>query len=154
MNEHGHIDFVRKENVIILKAEGPWNQLTVDRYASLYKDLVTPLLGSDWASLVIMYGESLMYPQAEAELLRSSKWRVKNGLKALAYVILDSDIRLTIINQSKHVYEKANVNHAFFNDIDSAISWLESNGFEVDQEYLEQKPNWHSHPEDKKAWSI
>ncbi len=154
MNEHGRIDFVRKGNVIILRAEGPWNQVTLTRYANSYKKLVTPLLGNDWASLVVMYGESLMFPEAEAEILRSTKWRVKNGLKALAYVILDSDIRLTIINQSKHVYDAAKLNHQFFNNTESAISWLESQGFSVDQEYIDQPPIWQRRGPDIKAWSI
>ncbi|MBT0585406.1 hypothetical protein KIU71_03185 [Alteromonas sp. SM 2104] len=78
-----------------------------------------------WGQLSCLYGESLMPPSAYAIFVKQIRIRQQAGLLALAVVIRDSDVARTIKNQLTAAYEDVGVDYAFFDDIDSALPWLQ-----------------------------
>jgi hypothetical protein len=131
--EHGEYVVGRCDQVILLRARGPWNDETLKRGShefSLHSQKLTE--GKPWAQLSCLYGESIMPPWTFKHFVYHTKIRKDQGLSALAVVILDSDIEATIKQQLSQAYSEVEISHSFFNNVDASIKWLNQQGFELE----------------------
>lgn len=132
MIEHGEYVVGRSEQVILFRARGPWNDETLKRGShefSLHSQQLTK--GKPWAQLSCLYGESIMPPWTFKHFVYHTNIRKEQGLSALAVVILDSDIEATIKQQLSQAYSEVGIAHAFFNNMEASINWLNDQGFAV-----------------------
>jgi hypothetical protein len=101
-------------------------------------------LSKPWGSLSCLYGESLMPPSTFKSFAKHTLIRKSMGLKALAVVILDSDITNTIKRQLTPAYHAADLEFAFLSDIESAIVWLSDINVSLDKQQVIQFYQQHS----------
>ncbi|GGW93624.1 hypothetical protein [Alteromonas halophila] len=131
--EHGLYEAGVFGQVVTFAARGPWNDETLRRGTREMGAIIRSLdLTKPWCQLSCLYGEPLMQPSVYSYFLEQSKIRLQLGLSVLAIVIKDSDIENTIRHQLKSAYSAANIEHEFFNDIESAIQMMQSAGFSLD----------------------
>lgn len=131
--EHGRYEVASFNQVLAFAARGPWNDETLRRGSREMGDIINGLdLTKPWCQVSCLYGESLMQPSVYEYFVHQTKIRKKLGLSVLAIVILDSDIAATIKQQLTNAYGSANIDHEFFNDIDSALTMVENTGFKVE----------------------
>ena len=125
MREHGDYESGRSEQLILFAARGPWNDETLRRGSRLLGEYIAELDRSKpWGQLSCLYGESLMPPSAYAIFVKQTKIRKQAGMQALAIVVRHSEITLTIKAQLTNAYTDADIDHAFFDDIETASHWL------------------------------
>ena len=143
--EHGDYVVSRSQQTIMFSARGPWNDETMVRGAKEMGKNISQLdLSKPWGTLSCLYGESLMPPSTYKSFAKHTLIRKSMGLKALAIVILDSDIAYTIESQLTPAYLAADVEFAFLPDIHSAITWLSGIGLSLDKQQVEQFFQLHS----------
>ena len=126
-NLHGEITTSVSEQLLLVSARGPFNdeamRVSVGEMSkninSIIKSAKTPSVR--WAHLTVLHGESLMPPSTFDIFIKQTKIRRARGMVFLAVIIKDSDITRTIHHQLRYCYEKAEINFAFFDDIDSAL---------------------------------
>lgn len=148
-NEHGEYVVDRSRQTIMFSARGPWNDETMKRGAKEMGDSIAKLdLSKPWGTLSCLYGESLMPPSTYQSFVKHTLIRKSMGLKALAVVILDSEIANTIKSQLVPAYEEAGLQFAFLSDVNSACTWLSEVNVELDKQQVEQffTKNAFSHP--------
>lgn len=137
--EHGDYIVGRSQQTIMFAARGPWNDETMKRGSKEMGENISQLdLSKPWGTLSCLYGESLMPPSTYQSFAKHTLIRKSKGLKALAVVILDSDIAHTIESQLKPAYQAAELEFAFLPDISSAIAWLSSTDVSLDKQQVEQ----------------
>jgi hypothetical protein len=129
----------------MFSARGPWNDETMIRGAKEFGMNISQLdLSKPWGTLSCLYGESLMPPSTYKSFAKHTLIRKSMGLKALAVVILESDIAYTIESQLTPAYEAADLEFAFLPDIPSAIAWLSNIDVSLDKQQVEQFFKLHS----------
>ncbi|WP_339722617.1 hypothetical protein [uncultured Paraglaciecola sp.] len=143
--EHGDYVVSRSLQTIMFSARGPWNDETMKRGAREMGENIAQLdLSKPWGTLSCLYGESLMPPSTFNSFAKHTLIRKSMGLKALAVVILDSDIANTIKNQLTPAYQEADLKFAFLPDINSAIAWLSEINLDLEQQQVQQFFEKHS----------
>lgn len=131
--EHGRFEVASFKQVLSFSARGPWNDETLRRGSREMGEVINSLdLSKPWCQISCLFGESLMQPSVYDYFVKQTVVRKKLGLSILAIVVRDTDIAATIKRQLTDAYGAANIDHEFFNDIDSALSMLEKTGFEID----------------------
>lgn len=131
--EHGRFEVASFKQVLSFSARGPWNDETLRRGSREMGEVINNLdLTKPWCQISCLFGESLMQPSVYNYFVKQTAVRKSLGLSVLAIVILESDIASTIKRQLSTAYGSANIDHEFFNDIDSALNMLQNAGFEVD----------------------
>lgn len=137
--EHGDYVVGRSLQTILFAARGPWNDETMIRGSKEMAENMAKLdLSKPWGTISCLYGESLMPPSTYKSFAKHTLIRKSKGLKALAVVILDSDIAFTIESQLTPAYQNADIEFAFLPDINSAIDWLSGIDVRLDKQQAEQ----------------
>ena len=128
---HGSYDIKIEDNILIVNARGPFNELLVQQFDRDIKGSIEHFKGKVWGSLVTYYGNGIFTPEAEEELVSITRYRVKHGMIVNASVFLESQHADLQQMQLRRVYQSCNVTFHSFSDSDSAKQWL--------QRYLEQR---------------
>ncbi|MDP5029603.1 hypothetical protein [Paraglaciecola sp.] len=137
MFEHGDYVVGINQQVLLFVGRGPWNdEALIDGAKKLGKEIQHLDLTLPWAQLSCLVGECLMPPSTFDGFVYHSKIRKEKGLACLAIVILESDISNTIKQQLGAAYRQAEIEHQFFNSIESAIEWLAQQHFQLDRPAL------------------
>ncbi len=126
---HGSYVLQVSGNILVIDAEGPWDEVAVNQYKRDIQLCVDRLKGDDWAFLGYLHGASVLPPQAEADLTASAQSRVKQGMKVSALIIKESSVPSLTKDQFERIYAKAKVECAFFEEEAKAMEWLNSKGY-------------------------
>jgi len=127
---HGSYDLNFENNILHIKAEGPFNEDILERFHNDTHEIIKQQIAKQWVSLVTYKGNGIFTPDAETALVKLMKHRARNGMIANASVIQESihpDLQQT---QLSRVYQKAKIRSHFFSDEKSAKNWL--------KEYLQE----------------
>lgn len=77
-----------------------------------------------------------MPPSTFNHFVKHTKIRKSRGLRTLAIIIKDSDIKATIKNQLSDAYIQAEIAHGFFEDFEEARNWLKQREFVLSEEKM------------------
>ena len=144
--EHGDYSVSLSLQTIMLSARGPWNDESLLLGGKAMRKNIGQLdLNKPWGCLSCLYGESLMPPSAYEAFEKHTVIRKNLGVNGLAVVIKDSDIAFTIKSQLTKAYQAAGVEFEFFSEIESAITWLNDKGVNLDKAQVLQFFQQHSY---------
>jgi len=139
MREHGDYVSDRSEQLILFSARGPWNDETMRRGVIEMAGHIAQLDHSNrWGQISCLYAESLMPPSTYAVFEKQTLVRKEMGLSAIAVVIKNSEVKLTIVDQLSRVYEKANIEHRFLDSIDEACLWQQEMNIPFNQTFAQR----------------
>ncbi|GAB2694453.1 hypothetical protein [Aliiglaciecola aliphaticivorans] len=131
--EHGDYVVGNFRQVLLFSGRGPWNDEALEKGIQTTSSSIEFIDSTrPWGQLSCLYGESLFPPSAYEIFLEQTKFRKKYGITSIAVVILNSDVSNTIKQQLSSGYRAMDVNYAFFDSIDEAVEWLESQGIDLD----------------------
>jgi len=119
--------------ILVVDAHGPFTEDITEQYLEDMYDACKALSGKPWGLLATFYGNSVFSPDAEAALIKMTKYRVEHGMIANASVIIDSNLADIQQMQLKRIYHACDVTFHVFADIHAAKSWL--------TDYVEQRTN-------------
>ncbi len=124
---HGRYIIEQKENILLVDAQGPFNEVTAAKYHQDIKQLTEKMTGEPWGSLITFRGNSVFTPEAEQQLRETTQYRQKKGMIAIAVVILNSAYADMQQMQLQRIYHDCQIEFHVFSDSESATTWL--NGF-------------------------
>ncbi len=130
---HGRYAIEQQNNILLVDAQGPFNEITMEKYHQDIKQLIEKMNGQPWGSLITFRGNSIFTPDAEQQLRETTQYRQKRGMIAIAVVILNSAYADIQQMQLQRIYQDCQIEFHVFSDSNSATDWL--NGF-VEQENL------------------
>ncbi|WP_051275325.1 hypothetical protein [Aestuariibacter salexigens] len=137
MREHGQFLSTTCGQVITFAARGPWNDEAMKNGCRELAEVMKQVdMTNPWAQISCLAGEAIMPPSTFDIFLSQSKIRQKLGLQALAIVICDSDIKSTIKSQLQNCYTEAGTTHEFFDDLSSALAWLDTFNVSIDHDAI------------------
>jgi hypothetical protein len=140
MKKRGRIWVTAHHNFCLLRARGPWNQENLKRFLiSLDNDMKTPS-DVDWGCMAILYGESLLTPDALNLFIKAHLHMSDNGLKYVAVVLSDAVMHPLVKHQFSGIYDQCSIEHDFFETERSALEWLEKKNIQVNPAMLLEQP--------------
>lgn len=122
--EHGTYTIKIEDNILLVDAQGPFNEVILARYQRDMKAVCQQLNGQLWASLVTYYGGGVFTPEAEEGIIEITKYRIKHGMVANASVIINSNHADLQQMQLHRIYQAADITFHVFSEVDQAKSWL------------------------------
>jgi hypothetical protein len=128
LNLHGQYDIQIQGRILLVDATGPFNEAIVKSYLGDLQTAVETLAPEPWALLAVFHDVSLFTPEAEAELIRVTRWRVGKGLSRCALTLIDIVGAEIVKDQLSRIYAAAGLEFEFFERIDDARQWLENQG--------------------------
>ena len=135
---HGRYVIEQQDNIIFVDAQGPFNEVTVEKYHQDIKLLTEKMTGEPWGSLITFRGNSVFTPDAELQLRETTQYRQKKGMIAIAVVILNSACVDMQQMQLQRIYHDCQIEFHVFSDSESATSWL--NSFIEQANMMKNKP--------------
>lgn len=116
-------------NIVAVSAEGMADKSAIARYANDMANVISGFEGQKWAFLGVLHGSALLTKDGEKELEKSIAWRARHGMVLGALVTGETTIKAMVQAQFQRIYDNAGVPLGVFSDEDSALLWLEENGF-------------------------
>ena len=129
---HGEFIVTRCGDAVVTQAFGPWNQECVKSFTDEYRLSAEGLFGKVWCNIVCVIGESLLIPDAEAQLRERTAAMQSLGLTHIAVVLSDSTAKATTKAQLKRTYKGLNIEVTFVELIEEAVEWLSEHRFSID----------------------
>ena len=131
LDEHGSYSIKAKNNILYIECVGTWNEETALNYKADIISNINKFNGKNWASVCILDNWNLNTPEVVPVLQEIVLTCVKQKLKRLAHVYLNSDIKDYFLNEmfltSYPDYERA-----VFSTKEQALSWLKESGYTID----------------------
>jgi hypothetical protein len=124
---HGRYVIEQQNNILLVDAQGPFNEVTAAKYHQDIKQLTEKMSGEPWGSLITFRGNSVFTPEAEQQLKETTEYRQKKGMIAIAVVILNSAYADMQQMQLQRIYHDCQIEFHVFSNSDSATDWL--NGY-------------------------
>ncbi|WP_019028356.1 hypothetical protein [Colwellia piezophila] len=121
---HGRYVIEQKNNILFVDAQGPFTELTIEKYHQEIKLLTEKMTGEPWASLITFRGNSVFTPEAELQLKETTIYRQEKGMIAIAVVIRDSAYADIQQLQLQRIYHDCQMAFHVFSDSESAADWL------------------------------
>ncbi len=115
----------QQENVLKVDAHGPFNEATAAQY---HKDIIAiteQMPGEPWGSLITFHGNSIFTPDAEQQLIETTRYRQNKGMIAIAVVILNSAYADMQQMQLQRIYQDCQIDFHVFSDYNNAKLWLD-----------------------------
>jgi len=134
---HGRYVIEQENNILLVDAQGPFNEITMEKYHQDIKQLIEKMNGDPWGSLITFRGNSIFTPDAEQQLRETTQYRQKRGMIAIAVVILNSAYADIQQMQLQRIYHDCQIEFHVFSDSNSATDWL--NGFIEQENILKNK---------------
>lgn len=129
-----------EHNFCVLRARGPWNKENLKRFLKSLNEFDIEPQTQDWGTLAILYGESLLTPDAMVMFTNAHLNLAQSGLKHVAVVLSDVNAKTLVKHQFSHVYQQCDINHEYFDDEQSALNWLSENGVNINPTLLLRQP--------------
>ncbi|MGJ8691124.1 MAG: hypothetical protein ACSHW0_01435 [Thalassotalea sp.] len=121
---HGSYKLSKTENILVVEAQGPFDEATINQYLSDIKALIEDIKHEPWGTLAIFSGNSIFTPDAEQALIEITRQRAQNNMIAIATVIKESYQADLQQMQLGRVYQACNISHNFFSSEQMAKNWL------------------------------
>ncbi len=121
---HGSYSIERENNILLVDAQGPFNEITAKQYHQDIEIYTKQMSDSPWGSLISFRGSGVFTPDAEQNLIDTTRYRMNNGMIAVAAVITDSPFADILQMQLQRIYQTCCVQFHFFSDKDNAKRWL------------------------------
>jgi hypothetical protein len=121
---HGRYVIEQKNNILLIDAHGPFNEVTAKKYHQDIKQLTEQMSDEPWGSLITFRGNSIFTPDAEKQLKETTQYRQKKGMIAIAVVILNSAYADMQQMQLQRIYHHCQIEFHVFSDSESATDWL------------------------------
>lgn len=121
---HGRYVIEQKDNILLVDAHGPFNEVTTEKYHQEIKRLTEKMSGEPWGSLITFRGNSIFTPDAELQLKKTTLYRQKKGMIAIAIVILNSTYADMQQMQLQRIYHDCQIEFHVFSDSENASNWL------------------------------
>lgn len=131
---HGEFIVTLCGDSVVIQAYGPWNRECVKSFGEEYRTSAEGLFGKVWCNIVCVTGESLLIPDAEAQLRERTAAMQPLGLTHVAVVLGDSTAKATTKGQLKRVYKGLNIEVTFVEIIEEAVEWLSEHRFNIEPE--------------------
>lgn len=123
---HGSYTIEQQNNILLVNAEGPFNEITTEQYHQDIKLITEKMKKAPWASLVSFKGNCVFTPEAEQILMETTQFRIENGMVAVAGVIINSAYADILQMQLQRVYQNCGIQFNFFSNAEHAQNWLNS----------------------------
>lgn len=134
---HGRYVIEQQDNILLVDAQGPFNEVTAEKYHQDIKQLTDKMTGEPWGSLITFRGNSVFTPDAEMQLRETTQYRQQKGMIAIAVVILNSAYADMQQMQLQRIYHDCQIEFHVFSDRESATNWL--NGYIEQANLLKSK---------------
>ena len=128
-SKYGQYQIAVLGNIVGVSAEGMADTEAIARYGRDMMDVINQFGGERWAFLGFLHGSALLTKGGEEELQKSLEWRVSKGMALGALVIGETTIESMVDAQFNRIYQNAGTRLGVFSDEDSAMAWLEQQGF-------------------------
>lgn len=123
---HGSYSIERENNILLVDAQGPFNEVTVKQYRKDIETYTQKMSAGPWASLISFRGSGVFTPEAEQDLIDTTRYRMDHGMIAVAAVITNSPFADILQMQLQRIYQACGVQFHFFSDQENAKLWLDS----------------------------
>jgi len=123
---HGRYAIEQQNNILLVDAQGPFNEVLAAQYHQDITEITEKMTGEPWGSLITFRGNSVFTPDAEKQLIETTRYRIKRGMIAIAVVILDSANADMQQMQLQRIYQECQINFHVFSDQESAKIWLDT----------------------------
>ncbi|GAA0810824.1 hypothetical protein KO495_07200 [Colwellia sp. D2M02] len=123
-SQHGQYTIEHQDNILIVDAAGPFNDETAKHYHQDITQLINELSGEAWGSLVTFHGNSIFTPDAEQQLIETTRYRQERGMIAIAVVITNSAYADIQQMQLQRIYRQCRIDFHVFSEVSRAKSWL------------------------------
>ena len=120
---HGLCKIEFKDNILTLEVTGPFNEQHVQNLQCQLKKALSNV-DSPWGQLTLLHQECIFTPQAEQEMYATVELRKQRGICAIAVVFVDKVRTIIIEQQLTRIYQKFDIDHAYFIDADAATVWI------------------------------
>jgi len=121
---HGDLSARSINNILFIEGTGPWNIEKLKYMEVAAKDMLAKLYQQPWAVLCIMHGEIAFLPDAAAMLTEVIRQDKHKNRVATAIVITNSNLVCFSKGHLSKIYNDAGETFEFFDDRESAMSWL------------------------------
>lgn len=118
-----HIE--QQDNILMVDAQGPFNDVTAEKYHQDITKVTEKMSQTPWGSLITFRGNSIFTPEAEEQLKETTLYRQERGMVAIAVVILNSAYADMQQMQLQRIYQDCQIVFHVFSDIDIAKAWLD-----------------------------
>jgi len=122
---HGSYSIEQENNILLVDAQGPFNEITAKQYHQDIESYTQKMSGSAWGSLVLYRGNGVFTPDIEQSLTDTTHYRIENGMVAIAAVINDSAYADILQMQLQRIYQSCQIQFHFFSDSNNAKIWLD-----------------------------
>ena len=122
----GSYKLSKTDNILIVEAQGPFDEETINQYLHDIKTLVEDIKDKPWGTLAIFSGNGIFTPDAEQALIEITRQRAQNNMIAIATVIKESHQADLQQMQLSRVYQACNISASFFSSEEMAKRWLTS----------------------------
>lgn len=123
---HGSYNIEQQNNILLIDAEGPFNDILVEKFHQDIKLISSKMNNAPWASLISFKGNGVFTHDTEQRLIETTQYRIDNGMIAVAGVILDTAYADILQMQLQRIYQSLGVQFHFFSDKNNAKKWLDS----------------------------
>lgn len=120
----GKYNIVKQDNILLVEVQDIFDGDVVAQYHQDMVDLTLEMKHQPWASLIIYRGSGVFSPDAEAQIVDITKFRVKHNMVANATVFLDSAHADLQQMQLRRIYGGCHLPFYVFSDVESAKAWL------------------------------
>lgn len=123
---HGQYAIKQQNNILFVDAQGPFNDVTAAKYHHDITEITNNMTGEPWGSLITFRGNSVFTPEAEKQLIETTRYRIQKGMVAIAVVILNSAYADMQQMQLQRIYQDCCISFHVFTNSHSAHAWLDS----------------------------
>ena len=121
---HGIIRLSVAGRILTIEGRGPWNIESIDLSVDSIDDDLRALYGAPWGALVLVEGDSILVPDAEARLIDVVKDDRTKGRIATALVLGECSVPGLVTEHLEMVYTSAGDVFRSFTDVEAARDWL------------------------------
>ncbi len=121
---HGTIRLSVEGRILTIEGRGPWNLESIDLSVDSIDDDLRALYGAPWGALVMVEGDSILVPDAEARLIDVVRDDRHKGRLATALVLGDCTVPGLVTQHLQDVYTSAGDVFQAFSNADDARLWL------------------------------
>ncbi len=121
---HRQYKIEQRDNILLVDAQGPFCEVTARQYHRDIMLLTDSMTNEAWGSLITFRGNSIFTPDAQQQLIDTTRYRQKKGMVAIAVVILNSVNADMQQMQLQQIYYYCQIDFHVFSDINNAKNWL------------------------------
>lgn len=121
---HRQYKIEQRDNILLVDAHGPFCEVTAKQYHQDIMLLTDSMTNEAWGSLITFRGNSIFTPEAQQQLIDTTRYRQKKGMVAIAVVILNSVNADMQQMQLQQIYHYCQIDFHVFSDTNNAKDWL------------------------------